>query len=144
MTRFATSMDVSSEVHSTGAPAKSAPRAVENGSQAWRLGAAADGPRQVRLVARQIGDDQRHAWHFSVKDSTSPSEAVLLGLADGVDRIRQLGATSVTVVVTDPTLYGYVWRRWEVHSLRMHAALAALDRATLGLEVTFEPGRKFR
>jgi hypothetical protein len=55
-----------------------------------------------------------------------------------------MGATAVTVVVTDPTLHGYFWRHWEVHSLRMHTALAALDKATLGIEFNLEPGKRFR
>ena len=134
----------SSEVYDPGAPAESAPAVVENGNRRWRLGAAADGPRQARLVARQRGDDHRHDWRFSVENSTSTSEVVLLGLTDGVDRLSEMGATSITVIVTDPTLHGYIWRRWEVHSLRMHTALAAFLKATRGIEVTLEPGRKFR
>ena len=144
VTRLAAPMASSSGANDPGAPAKSAPEVVENGNQAWRLGAVADGPRRARVVARQLGDPEHQVWPFTADGSTSTTEVVLLALTDGVDRLRQIGATSVTIVVNDPTLHGYVWRRWTVHSLRVHSALTAFDKATLGIVVNLEPARKFR
>lgn len=144
VTRLSASMAASSEANDPGAPAKSAPEVVENGKRAWRLGAVADGPRRARLVARQLGDDRHSHWLFTADSSTSTTEVVALALAYGLRQLRQLGATAATIVVTDLTLHGYLWRAWKIHSLRVHTAIEAFDTAIRGIEVNLEPGRKFR
>lgn len=136
MTRFATSTSSSAEVHSTGAPARSAPCAVEKGSSTWRLAVRAQGRSRVILAAQRQGA-RPERWEFELPDSASSAEAGVLGLAEGLRRLGVSGASRVTVVVTDRTLAGYLWRGWRPRSLRMRHALAQLLERAEGLEIDF-------
>lgn len=134
--------DAKTRASSTGAPAQSAPAAVENGT-AWRIGVWVDGPHRAQVIARQVGDQWHEGWAFADNESLSVPEIVVRALADGLRRLRDRGATEVTVVVTDQTLHGYGWRGWDVHSLRMHVALQQLQSARASIKLIWQPGRRF-
>jgi hypothetical protein len=134
--------DAKTRASSTGAPAQSAPAAVENGT-VWRIGLWVDGPHRAHVIARRIDDKWHEGWVFADKESLSVPEIVVRALADGLRRLRDRGATEVTVVVTDRTLHGYGWRGWDVRSLRMLDALRQLQAARAGVRLTWEPGRRF-
>lgn len=136
MTRFATSMFLSSEVHDPGAPARSAPAVVEKGGKMWRLAVRAQGPHHV-VVAFHCHGKRPARWEIDVSDSESAAEVAVRGLAEGLSRLGLSGATRVTVVVTDQTLAGYLWRGWRPRSLRMRQALEQLLKRAEGLEVGF-------
>lgn len=132
----------SSGTNGPGAPARSAPAVVEKGL--WRIGAVARGSRGATLVARQVGCELHERWEIDLPASESRPEAVLLALTDGMARLCERSANAVTVVVTDRTIVGYVWRGWQPRSLRMHRALAQLVGAAEGLALTFERARSGR
>jgi len=131
-------MALSSLASSAGAPARSAPAAVENLNSAWRLGCRPAGARRARVVIRQVGDLQHQDWEFVSACSRSCSEILVLALADGLARLRIMGATHVTVVVPpDSTLQGYLERGWRPGSVAMHQAVKMLIQASDGIELEF-------
>lgn len=134
--------DAKTRASSTGAPAQSAPAAVENGT-VWRIGVWVDGPHQAHVIARRVDDQWHEGWAFADKESLSVPEIVVRALADGLRRLHDRGATEVTVVVTDRTLHGYGWRGWDVRSLRMHVALQQLQSARASIRLLWQPGRRF-
>jgi hypothetical protein len=63
-------------------------------------------------------------------------------LVDGLTRLKAAGATSVTIVVSDKTLNGYLFHHWRIRSLAMHASLVQLLETAAGLRVSFERQRE--
>lgn len=127
---------LSSEVYGPGTPVVSVPAAVENSE--WRLAVVARVPRRATVVARAVGAETREGWTVDLPTSVSTPEAVLLGLADALIRLRLRGASAVTVLVTEKTLEGYLARGWQPRSLGMHAALTEVVAAAEGVRVDFE------
>jgi hypothetical protein len=142
--RFAASQNQLSEVNDQGALARFAPLVVENVGAEWRLGACADGPRRARVVIRQVGTDNRQGGAFEDKESDSAPLIVVRALIVGLARLRSAGAQDVTIVPLDKTLVGYLFRKWRVRSLAMHAALVQLMEAASGLRLSFEAPRRTR
>ena len=140
MMRLAASTAKSSEAYSTGAPARSAPAAVEKTATPWRLGAVARGPRQALVIVRPPGSSTER-WLVAAPQSESCPEAALLGLHEGLQHVRAHGAIHVTIVVFEDTLAGYLWRGWRPRSLRMHQALRRFLQATDGMTSRFECAR---
>src|SRR5665213_3402900 len=130
--RLASSTVLSSELSDPGAPALSAPAVAGKSDHAWRLGARAQGARNVLVVVRPPGS-QPERWLVDASESESCPEAALRGLEEGLRHVRARGATHVTIVVFDNTLAGYLWRGWRPRSLRMHQALSGFLQAADGI-----------
>ncbi len=107
-------------------------------STAWKLAARACGPGRVTIRARS---NAGAAWGnvFTEACSSSPAEVTLLGLAHALSELRRLGATSVRMAVTDPTLDGYLHRGWKPRRPAMVEATRCLVDAAAGLDVVFIP-----
>lgn len=103
----------------------------------WKLAAKARGPRRVEVIARS---DEGITWRRSIAvlKSASSTEANLLGLGEAFVHLRDLGAEAVLVVVTDPTLDGYLHRGWRPRSLGVLSALRRLLECAHGMQVEFK------